>query len=252
MRAAGYGFAGVQPLSVQNPFKAERVGAYELPQQVSYIALHNDYSEDFCPTTDIPEDRCGEIAIARLLESKRGHFGPLEHAHMTLLIQMDHNSMVQLRTHRVGLSFDVQSMRYTGHRIERVARGEVPVEEVFYFRPPGVYRDRQGDGYEWSKRQNATLKTLALNAVQDYADLRAQGVTEEHARYVLPTSYLQNVCLTGNIRSWFHLLDVRSKSDAQQEVRWVMELVAHHVKNWIPELYAWYEANRLNRALLAP
>ena len=177
---------------MQNPFKAERVGAYELPQQVSYIALHTDYSEEFCPTTDIPEDRCGEIAIARLLESKRGHFGPLEHAHMTLLIQMDHNSMVQLRTHRVALSFDVQSMRYTGQRIERVARGEVPVEQAFYFRPLGVYHDRQGDSYAWTEQQNTRLKTLALNAAQDYADLRAEGVTEEHARYVLHNSYFPN------------------------------------------------------------
>lgn len=237
---------------MQNPFKADRIGAYELPQQVSYIALHNDYSEEYSPTTDIPEDRCGEIAIARLLDGKRGHFGPLEHAAMTLMIQMDHNSMVQLRTHRVGVSFDVQSLRYTGQRIERVARHELPVEEVFYFRPPGVYHDRHGEGYEWTPAQVESLKILSLNAAQDYADLRDAGVPEEHARYVLPTSYFQNVVLTGNIRSWFHLLDVRSKADAQQEIRWVMELVAHHVQRWIPEIYGWYEQNRLHRALLAP
>lgn len=235
-----------------NPFKARRVGAYELPQQVAYVALHTDYSEDFCPETDVPEDRCGEIAVDRLMAGERGHFGPLEHSHMTLLIQMDHNSMVQLRTHRVGVSFDVQSMRYTGQRIEDVARGRLPVEEVFYVRPPGVYRDRQGDAYEWTEQQVTRVRTLALNAAQDYADLRAEGVSEEHARYVLPTSYFQNVCLTGNIRSWMHLLDVRSKADAQQEIQWVMDLVAEHFRNWVPEIYRWYEKSRLHRAKLAP
>lgn len=235
-----------------NPFKSSLVRATEMPQQLSYIGLHTCYSEEFEPDTDIPEDRCGEIAITRLLDGKRGHFGPLEHAHMTLLIQMDHNSMVQLRTHRVGVSFDVQSMRYTGERVERAARGELPVEEVFYFRPAGHYRDRQGDSYHWTEEQNDSLKALALGAASEYAHLRDQGVAEEHARYVLPTSYFQNVCLTGNIRSWFHLLDVRSKKDAQEEIQWVMDLVAGHVKNWIPEMYAWYETNRLHRAILAP
>lgn len=228
------------------------VCATEMPQRASYIALHNDYSEDFCPDTELPEDRCGEIAIERLLAGNRGHYGPLEHAHLTLLIQMDHNTMVQLRTHRVGVSFDVQSMRYTGRRIERAADGQIPIEEVFYIRPPGTYRDRQGHSYAWSEQQVNRLRTLAMNAAQDYADLRAEGVAEEHARYVLPTSYFQNVCLTGNIRSWFHLLDVRSKADAQEEIRWVMELVAEHVKRWVPEIYGWYEKNRLRRALLAP
>lgn len=235
-----------------NPFRCEVVCATPLPQSATFIALHNDYAEDFCPSTDLSEERCGEIAVARLVANKRGHYGPMEHAHLTLMIQMDHNTMVQLRTHRVGVSFDVQSMRYTGERIERVARGELPVEQVFYVRPPGVYRDRQGDAYEWTKQQVARLLTLASNAAQNYDDLRAEGVSEEHARYVLPTSYFQNVVLTGNIRSWLHLLDVRSKADAQQEIRWVMELAQQHIKAWIPQIYADYEQSRLHRAILAP
>jgi len=237
---------------MSNPFRAEVVCATPLPQSATFIALHNDYSEDFCPATSLDEKQCGEIAIKRLLANKRGHFGPAEHAHLTLMIQMDHNTMVQLRTHRVGVSFDVQSMRYTGERIERVARGELPVEEVFYVRPAGVYTDREGGSYQWSEQQIARLRTLATNAALDYADLRAEGVSEEHARYVLPTSYFQNVVLTGNIRSWFHLLDVRCKSDAQVEIRWVMELVLGHIRDWIPEVCNWYEKNRLHRAILAP
>jgi thymidylate synthase (FAD) len=237
---------------VKNPFRCEVVAATEMPQRLIYLALHSDYSEDFHPDTTLPEDRCGQIAAKRLLEGKRGHWGPLEHPTLSLLLQVDHNTMVQLRTHRVGVSFDVQSLRYSGTRIERVARGEIPVEEVFYIRPPGVYRDRQGDGYEWTANHIARLRQLHLNAAQDYADLRAEGVSEEHARYVLPTSYFQNVLLTGNARSWLHLLDVRLKADAQDEIRWAMELAEACYQDWAPEIYAAWAVERRGKAILAP
>lgn len=237
---------------MENPFRAELVHAYELPQQTTFIGLHADYSEGFEPATELPEDRCGEIAVKRLLDGKRGHFGPLEHAHLTLLLQADHNTIMQLRTHRVGLSFDVQSMRYTGRRIERVARGEIPVTDAFYFREPGCYSDRGGESYEYTLAMRKGDEDHTMDCARRYLSHRAWGIAEEHARNVLPTCYRQNACITGNIRSWFHLLDVRLKGDAQWEARWAMDLVAGIVKNWVPEIFSWYEANRKGRALLAP
>lgn len=233
-------------------FRAERVAATECPQQVIYIALHNDYAEDFCPTTDLPEDRCGAIVVERLLAGNRGHYGCLEHPQLTLALRADHNTIMQLRTHRVGVSFDVQSMRYTGARIERVARGELAVEDVFYLRPPGTYRDRQGDPYLWSEADHEEAVSLALSSAIDYANLRAKGVAEEHARGVLITSYFQNAIVSATLRAWLHLLDVRLKADAQDEIRWLMELVAAQVQRWVPETYAWWAAHRKGKALLAP
>ena len=222
-----------------------------MPQRLTYLALHNDYSEEFCPDTDFSEDHCGDIAVKRLLEGNRGHWGPLEHPTLSLLLQTDHNTAVQLRTHRL-LSFDMQSMRYTGSRIERVAAGELPVGEVFYTRQPGAYRDRQGCSYEWTLDQVARMQVLQHNAALDYSELRAEGVAEEHARYVLPTSYFQNTLITGNARSWLHLLDVRLKADAQYEIRQAMELVDHAIADWIPEIHQWWSQSRRKKAILAP
>jgi thymidylate synthase (FAD) len=63
--------------------------------------------------------------------------------------------MQQVRTHRVGVSFDVQSFRYTGQRIVNVAEGKQDVEEVFYLRPVGNYTNRQGKRYFYSEEQRA-------------------------------------------------------------------------------------------------
>lgn len=230
----------------------ELVAATERPQQVVYVALHNDYAEDFCPSTDLPEDRCGQIVVERLLKGNRGHWGPLEGPTLTLALRADHNTIMQLRTHRIGLSFDVQSQRYTGARIEKVASGELPVEDVFYIRPAGTYRDRQGDPYTWSEDDAEEFAAIALSSALDYTRLREKGVAEEHARGVLITSYYQNAVVTGNLRSWLHVLDVRLKSDAQFEIRALMELVAREVQRWAPEVFEWWAAHRRGKAILAP
>lgn len=218
---------------------------------VAYIALHNDYSEEFAPTTTLDEARCGEICVQRLLSGNRGHFGPAEHVTLTLMLRADHNTIMQLRTHRLG-SFDVQSMRYTGTRIEKVANGELPPEEVFYVRPPGKYHDRQGDPYEWTQEDVEDALALAVSSAMDYAALRKKGVSEEQARGALITNYYQNAVVTFNLRGWLHLLDIRLKADAQSEVRWLMDLVAMEVQRWAPEMYGWWAESRRGKAILAP
>ena len=55
------------------------------------------------------EARAGEICVKRLLAGERGHYGPLEHAQIVLNVGwFPHSVMQQARTHRVGVSFDVQ------------------------------------------------------------------------------------------------------------------------------------------------
>jgi thymidylate synthase (FAD) len=237
---------------VQQPFRCELIAATEQPQRAIYLALHNDYSEGFNATTNLSEDRCGEIAVKRLLEGGKGHFEALEHPQLQLLLQVDHNTAMQLRTHRVGLSFDCQSMRYTGERMIKCAAGEIPLTEVYYIRPPGRYHDRQGDPYNWGEKECALTAEMAMQSVKNYARLRELGASEEHARGVLGTGYYQNCMISGNLRAWLHLLDVRYKADAQLEIRLAMELVAEQLKRWVPEVWAWYATNRLSKARLAP
>jgi len=86
-----------------------------------------------------------------------------------------HSVMQQARTHRVGVSFDVQSMRYTGERICRAARSELELEEVFYLRPVCDYSDRKGKKYHYSIGQRAIDLELCRAAAERYRDLLAAG-----------------------------------------------------------------------------
>lgn len=237
-------------------FRVSIIDCSQFPQRACWAGMHQDYSEGFVADQfdEWPDERrAGEICVRRLLAGERGHYGPLEHAQIVFNAGwFPHSVMQQARTHRVGVSFDVQSMRYTGDRIFKAANGEVDLEEVFYLRPVGSYSDRQGKKYIYTDEQRKTDLDLCLKGAQRYAELIDQGFAEEHARGILPFDYRQHFVVSFSMRALMHFLDLRSKMDAQHEIRDLCDLMFVKFKLWAPEIAEWYETNRLHRAKLAP
>jgi len=237
-------------------FRVDLIAATPNPQQCVYAGMHQDYSEGFVADDrkDWPdEQRAGEICVKRLLAGERGHYGPLEHAQIVLNVGwFPHSVMQQARTHRVGVSFDVQSMRYTGDRISKAAKGELDLEEVFYLRPTGDYSDRQGKKYAYTADERAKDLALCRAAAERYAERLDAGFAEEHARGILPFDYRQHFVVSFSLRAFLHFLDLRAKLDAQQEIRELCDLMWPHLVAWAPEFAGWYEKTRLHKARLAP
>lgn len=230
------------------------LAATERPQTLVWRAMHQDYSERFCADEEVPsEEACGETVVKHLLQGDKGHYGPLEHPSITFNIgYFPHSVMQQARTHRVGVSFDCQSMRYTGSRIARTAKDEVPLDEVFYVRPVGHYHDRQGKHYFYSERDRLEDLTRCLDAAKRYGRMIEAGMAEEHARGMLPFDFRQHFVVSFNARSLMHFLDLRAKADAQLEIRWLCEKMVPKFRAWMPQVAAWYCARRLHCARLAP
>jgi len=225
------------------------------PQLLIYTAMHQDYAEE-CVGVDRPvmsESSAGYLAVKRLLAGDRGHFGCLEHPQISFSCGFfPHSVMQQARTHRVGISFDVQSMRYTGRRVCDVADGDVDWEDVFYLRPAGDYRDRQGKHYTYSDSQRQADAAMCCLAAVRYRDALLAGLAEEQARGMLPFDFRQHFVVSFTLRSVLHFMDLRAKLDAQDEIRALCELMWPHVREWVPQIAAWYEANRMRKARLAP
>ena len=95
-------------------FKVEVLSQTPNPQQTIYAGMHQDYAEAFVwdDRASFPdEDKAGDLVIRNLLGGNRGHFGPLEHPQIVLNCGwFPHSTMQQIRTHRVGISFDVQCL----------------------------------------------------------------------------------------------------------------------------------------------
>ncbi|NJK72042.1 MAG: hypothetical protein HC926_01090 [Synechococcaceae cyanobacterium SM2_3_60] len=117
------------------------------PERVMYQAMHQDYCAEYVSAaTDIPANYA-EIVVKRLLEGNRGHYGPLEHPQISFAVgYFPHTVMQQARTHRVGVSFDCQSLRYTGEHLERIGAallaGESPDLEPYFYVPQTVKQEQ--------------------------------------------------------------------------------------------------------------
>ena len=245
------------PPSPMDPrFRVGLISATPNPQQCVYAGMHQDYSEGFVADdrADWPdEQQAGAICVKRLLAGERGHYGPLEHAQITLNVGwFPHSVMQQARTHRVGVSFDVQSMRYSGLRIADFVHGRRDFEDVFYLRPVGHYRDRTGHSYDYTQEDREADIQLCSEAAVRYAYLMSRGYAEEHARGILPFDYRQHFVVSFSLRAFMHFLDLRAKLDAQQEIRELCDLMFPHLEAWAPQFTEWYKATRYGKARLAP
>jgi thymidylate synthase (FAD) len=237
-------------------FRVDVISRSPDPQRTIYAAMHQDYSEAFVvdERDQWPsEASAGELIVKRLLAGERGHYGPLEHPQIVLNVGFfPHSVLQQARTHRVGVSFDTQSMRYTGARVSEVAQGLRDVEEIFYLRPIGNYSDRQGKKYPYTAEQRTADLAWCLEAAKRYqADIEA-GWSEEHARGKLPFDYRQHFVVSFNVRSFMHFLDLRGKKDAQLEIQAMCDLMWPHFQDWVPGIAQWYEKTRMGKARLSP
>lgn len=227
------------------------------PQQIAWLAMHCCYTEKAIVNESAPatEQEAGQLLVKHLLAGHRGHYSPLESNSITFACSgFPHSVIVQARTHRIGCSFSVQSMRYSGDRIVRFVEGksELSLEDLFYFRQIGSYRDRNGKQYEYTFLNRVMDVSIAWKSALAYAERIHAGFAPEHARDVLVQSFVQDFVCTFNARSLMHVLDLRAKADAQLEIRQWAEMLFTEFKQWMPETAEWYESNRLGKARLSP
>lgn len=239
---------------IDRRFHVKPISASFEPQRLIWLAMHQDYYEGSVADVQAPpETEAGELVVKHLLLGERGHYGPLEHPSITFSVSgFPHCVMQQARTHRVGVSFDVQSMRYTGKRVVALAHQKADIEDVFYFRPVGNYVDRFGKKYAYTKKTRETDIEVAKRLAMVYAYKMQEGYSEEHARSLLPFDFRQNFVVSFNLRSAMHFLDLRSKLDAQAEIVDLCNLMVPFLQQWAPEVMNYYIEKRLGKARLAP
>ena len=241
-------------LELDKNLQVVKLQGYAIPEQVIWQAGKGDYSEVPVHELKVPSaSDCGKWIVEQLLSNERGHYGPLEHPGITFSVSgYVHSVMVQARTHRVGVSFDVQSQRYTGKRVLKVASGELKPEDVFYVRPPGFYTNRMGKKYDWTEEDYRSELDWIVEGCKRYAVKYNKGMCEEHIRDYLAQAIRQNFVVSFNLRSVLHLLDLRAKFDAQLEIQALCEQLIPEVKQWAPNVWNYYEEKRLHKARLSP
>lgn len=220
------------------------------PQELIYYAMHQCYSDESVANQIMRGDfkgwderRFGEALVKHLLAGNRGHYGPIEEGHQFMFSVGGavHSLAMQLRTHRIGISFDLQSQRYTSQNVIDVANGIKPVKEVFYSRPVGYeYTNRAGKRYPYRGLDERIYYDWCKEACERYKVLiEENGWSEEHARDYLPQGIRQHFTFSANIRTLLHLDNVRNKPDAQMEIQVLMRHINQIMSEQCPEIYEW-------------
>lgn len=264
---------------MDNRFEVQVLNCTPDPERVMYLAMHQDYSSEYVQADDIIPGNYGEIVVKRLLSGGKGHYGCLEHPQITFGVgRFPHAVMQQARTHRVGISFDCQSFRYTGKQISELAdelldmeadgekspwgemwalpgRWETALSRLFYI-PECVYTGKIKTRTGIKELDRVKALELILwqyrNQAIAYKALTECGLPYEDARNIIGYGIRQHFVVSFNARSLMHFLDLRAKADAQLEIRQLCELILPHFQAWCPHVAQWYFDNRWAKAQLSP
>ena len=239
---------------MDSKFRVDVYAKTENPQTLIWGSAHQCvYSGAAIDDKHPNESDCGKYAVKHLLQGGRGHYSPLEAPQISFnVIGFPHSVMQQVTRHRIGIHFSVQSFRYTSKSVLDVANDIQRPNDVFYFRPPGDYVDRQGKRYTYTDYdRNNDLRFASISAIR-YRNKIERGFSEEHARGAILFDVRQNWVMSLNVRSLMHVLLVRGKKDSQLEIQQLSELMIPHFKAWCPEIYNWFHENLWLKGRLAP
>lgn len=143
------------------------------------------------------------------------HWSVFEHAHMTIEIETSLAIATQLLRHR-SFTFQQFSQRYAD-------ASELGFEEFELRRQAD--KNRQSSTLRIEEEQEQKLQeNIAAHLTWSrrlYLELLDAGVAKECARFVLPQCTTTRLYMTGNIRSWIHYLQLRTKENVQLEHRQV-------------------------------
>ncbi len=232
----------------------DRAASSPLPQTAIWIKQHFCVSENHRKAGIPSEKRCGEIILEHELKGKRGHWSVLDHAWVSFnCYGFPHSTMTQIRTHaHTGLAVLAQSGRYTGNRFIKCANGELSPEDIVFLSPVGYYRDRKGNSYYYSPEERNRDLQAVISACEKFAVKVKEGCPYELARETFPYEYRQDFGIAGTLRTIFHMLDVRSKADAQWQIVRLSELLMIELDGYCPELATWYRDTRYGKAITSP
>jgi len=175
------------------------------------------------------------------------HGSVLEHANYSFLNYGISRSLThELVRHRAGCAYSQLSQRYVGGKMLRFVErpeyvGDPFLNDVFLRRI-----DRAASEYEGVTGHLAQIQARGGRGI-----LSAEAKTElrkkvrQAARSLLPNETETVVVMTGNVRAWRHVLEMRASAHAETEIRaWAVRVYRCLVQE-SPLLFGDYELVRL-------
>ncbi len=158
----------------------------------------------------------------------QAHGSTLEHSYITLLF---HNvSRVfthELVRHRAGMAYSQESLRY------------VRLDELKFWLPSAV--EESDELRELYTETVEYLEKVQLK-LNDIVQLDGEGFGfkkewTSRFRRLAPLGLATTILATGNLRAWRHIVNMRSSTGAEEEIRMIMDQVVPMLKDFAPAVF---------------
>jgi thymidylate synthase (FAD) len=167
---------------------------------------------------------------------KQGHGSVFEHAVYVLLIEGVSRSLThELVRHRAGFGYSQLSQRY------------VDESDAAFVMPPAIQGDAAAEA-EWLAQMEAAQRgyVQAVDRLMErYAwvadKVHRRKLAREAARSVLPNGTETKIVMSGNIRAWRGMLELRLGEGAEREIRRLAARILAVLRAETPHFFADFE-----------
>lgn len=149
---------------------------------------------------------------------KNKHWSPFEHGFITMEIKTSKAIAIQLLRHR-SFTFQEFSQRYA--KVNSIESIELREQSKNNRQSSTEVFDPKLLGYSDDLLASECIENYISEGQRLYNSLLDAGVARECARMILPMSTSTTIYMTGPIRSWIHLINIREDSHAQKEAQQV-------------------------------
>lgn len=192
--------------------------------------------------TDLDIVNCARVSFAK----RSNEFGPNEKGLLKFLMKNKHGTPFEHNfykfkvrapmivfwewvRHRVGVSYNVESARYSEMRPDFF----IPIEARTQVGKPGHYTfEPAGNG--WTKHFQESLEEWTKYGLHKYLYYINNGIAKEQARLFIPTNVYVEFYFTCNARSLMNFLCLRNSKHAMLEIKLYAEALEEFFKQTMP------------------
>lgn len=160
-----------------------------------------------------------------------GDWSVVEHANATVIARMDRGISHEWVRHRL-MSFTQESTRFVNY--------EKKMPPSFIYPIPGIYCEsceRDDMHPDDNCPYDGTWKQAIWNAEAAYRDLIHRGWPPQDARSVFPNALATKMMTTANLRSWRHILLMRTTKEAHPQIKCLAIDLLNQFKQIVPLLF---------------
>ncbi|KKS94956.1 MAG: Thymidylate synthase, flavin-dependent [Microgenomates group bacterium GW2011_GWC1_43_13] len=210
--------------------------------QIVKLAGQNCYMS-YGPKRSMNKDATGYIE--NIVSS--GHGSVMEHPNFTLLFYgVDRSFTHELVRHRAGMGYSQESQRYVGGKVLRF------VERPEFQDVPELHKqfeqriDRVADEYKDLTTRLLTLQGEGLKIVSAEQATDKRKKVRQAARAALTNETEAIIVVTGNLRAWRHIFNMRVSEHSEVQIRKAIHKAYKCLKEVEPTGFGDFEEVQLN------